>query len=183
MSIYTYVPGRSELIELMVDAAYGEHRLAGAELGWRERLEFLARERWRLIERHQWLLDLNMSRMPLGPHILDVDEAVYAAIAASGLTGADIVAIYNLIIWQILGAARAHLTDTVEERRTGTSAEAYWSSRASFWGTYFDPERFPTMLAIWNSGGFDDEDASSPEVVIGRLLDAVELMIAERRRD
>ncbi len=177
MSLYTYVPGRSELIELMVDAVYAEHALPPAGLGWRDRVEFLARERWRLLGRHPWLLDLNAARLPLGPRIMDVEEALYAACAAAGLQGADVVALTNLIGWQVLGAARSALADAAEERHTGTSAEAYWLSRASFWSTYFDPDRFPTMAAIWAAGGFDDPAAQSFDLVIGRLLDAVEVML------
>ena len=39
MSLYTYVPGRSELIELMIDRVYADHALPDPGLGWRARLE------------------------------------------------------------------------------------------------------------------------------------------------
>lgn len=180
MSLYTYVPGRAELIELMVDHVYGEFRLPPPGQTWRADVEELARERWRLYQRHPWLLDLNVARLPVGPHVLDVEEAMYAAVARAGLHGGDIVALVNLVIWQVLGAARAQITDADEERRSGTSAEAYWLSRASFWSTYFDAVRFPTMAAIWEAGGFDDEKAHSFEGSVGRLLDAVELLMSPR---
>ncbi|HEY6666407.1 MAG TPA: helix-turn-helix domain-containing protein, partial [Propionibacteriaceae bacterium] len=32
MSLYTYVPGRSELIELMIDRVYGEHQVPDTKL-------------------------------------------------------------------------------------------------------------------------------------------------------
>ena len=35
MSIYTYVPGRSELVELMIDHVYGEHAIPDPALPWR----------------------------------------------------------------------------------------------------------------------------------------------------
>ena len=97
-----------------------------------------------------------MARLPIGPHVLDVEEALYAALHAAGFTGAENVAISNLIRWQLLGAARSTIGDTAEERHTGVSAEAYWESRSSFWLTYFDAERFPTMATVWEAGGFDD---------------------------
>ena len=100
-------------------------------------------ERWRMYERHPWLLDLNMARMPIGPHVLDADEALYAAVFRAGLRGTDVVSTTNLIIWQLLGAARSQIIESDEARRTGTSAEAYWESRASFWETYFDYQRYP----------------------------------------
>ena len=118
-----------------------------------------------------------MNRLPLGPHVLDVEEAVYAAVAATGLRGTDVVAVTNLINWQLVGAARAQITDAAEERHTGTSTEAYWTSRVSFWTTHFDYERFPTMAQIWEAGGFDDEAGYDADRGIARLLDAIEVMI------
>ncbi|MFT4163633.1 MAG: TetR/AcrR family transcriptional regulator [Microlunatus sp.] len=174
MSLYTYVPGRDELVELMVDRVHGELELPSAELPWRTSVEQQVKDRWRMYERHPWLLDFNMARMPVGPHVLDADEALYAALLRAGLHGADVVSATNLITWQLLGAARSQIVEADEARRTGTSAEAYWNSRASFWGTYFDYDRFPSMAAIWSAGGFDDEEAYAFDRLLGRLLDGLE---------
>jgi AcrR family transcriptional regulator len=174
MSLYTYVPGRDELLELMVNWVHGELDLPEAELPWRTSVEQQVTGRWALYERHPWLLDLNMARMPVGPHVMDADEALYAALSRSGLQGAGIVSATNLIVWQLLGAARAQIIEADETRRTGTSAEAYWNSRASFWTTYFDYGRYPTMAAIWAAGGFDDEQAQAFDRQLSRLLDGLE---------
>ena len=178
MSVYTYVPGRSELIELMIDRVYADHPLPDPTLGWRDRVEGWMRATWRIYSAHPWLLDYNMARLPIGPHVLDVDEALYAAILAAGFTGADNVAITNVIRWQLLGAARSMIGDAAEERHTGVSAEAYWESRSSFWTTYFDETRFPTMAAVWASGGFDDPAVYDFDRMIGRLVDGIERLAA-----
>jgi AcrR family transcriptional regulator len=174
MSIYTYVPGRSELVELMIDHVYGEHAIPDPALGWRQRIEQWARETWRIYSAHPWLLDYNMARLPIGPHVLDVSESLYAALHAAGFTGAENVAITNLIQWQLLGAARSMISDADEARHTGVSAEAYWDSRASFWDTYFDWDRYPTMAAIWTDGGFDDPAGWDFERMLNRLLTGIE---------
>lgn len=174
MSLYTYVPGRDELLELMVNRVHGELELPPADLPWRASVEQQIAQRWAMYERHPWLLDLNMARLPVGPHVLDADEALYAAVSRAGLQGANIVSATNLIVWQLLGAARSQIIEADETRRTGTSAEAYWNSRASFWETYFDYARYPTMAAIWSAGGFDDEQAHAFDRQLGRLLDGLE---------
>jgi hypothetical protein len=138
------------------------------------------RATWRTYTQHPWLLDYNMARLPVGPHVLDVDEALYAALAAAGFTGTDNVAVTNLIRWQLLGAARSVISDAAEERHTGVSAEAYWESRSSFWTTYFDETRFPTMSAIWSAGGFDDPAGYDVERMISWLLDGIERLAASR---
>ena len=181
MSLYTYVPGRDELVELMVNRVHGELELPDPDLGWRASVEQQVGARWRLYERHPWLLDLNMARLPVGPHVLDADEALYAAVSRTGLTGADVVSVTNLILWQLLGAARAEIVEADETRRTGTSAEAYWNSRASFWETYFDYDRYPTMAAIWQAGGFDDKQAHAFDRQLRRLLDGLEASLDPTR--
>jgi AcrR family transcriptional regulator len=174
MSLYTYVPGRDELLELMVNRVHAELTLPAEDLPWRVSVEQQVGERWRMYERHPWLLDLNMARMPVGPHVLDADEALYAAVFRAGLRGTDVVSTTNLITWQLLGAARSQILESDEARRTGTSAEAYWESRASFWETYFDDQRYPTMAAVWEAGGFDDDQAYAFNRLLARLLDALE---------
>ena len=181
MSLYTYVPGRSELVELMIDHAYGEHALPEPELPWQQRVEKWAREIWRIYDAHPWLLDYNMARLPIGPNVLDVSEALYAALLAAGFSGAENVTISNLIQWQLVGAARYMISDADEARHTGVSAEAYWDSRASFWDTYFDWHRYPTMSAIWEAGGFDDPVGWDFERMLDRLLTGIEQLAAVSR--
>ncbi len=174
MSLYTYVPGRAELIELMIDQVYADHGLPDPSAPWRSRLDEWSRATWRTFGAHPWLLDYNSARLPIGPHVLDVEESLYAALMSGGFGGAEVVALANLIRWQLLGAARSSIGDLAEERHTGVSAEAYWDSRASFWVTYFDAERFPHMAAIHEAGGFDDPTGWSFEVMLARLLDGIE---------
>jgi len=173
MSLYTYVPGRSELVELMIDQVYAEHIPPDASQPWRPRVRQWMQETWRIYTVHPWLLDYNLSRLPIGPHVLDVSESLYAALTAAGFTGADNVAVSNLIQWQLVGAGRSAITDAEQTRQTGVSAEAYWASRSSFWVTYFDYDRFPTMAAIHEAGGFDDPAGWDVEQMIERLLDGL----------
>ncbi|GAA3706081.1 TetR/AcrR family transcriptional regulator [Microlunatus aurantiacus] len=179
MSLYTYVPGRDELLELMVNRVHAELGPSAGGLSWRAEVEHQVGERWRMYERHPWLLDLNTARLPVGPHVLDADEALYAALQRAGLRGTDVVSSSNLILWQLLGAARSQITDSDQARRTGTSAEAYWESRASFWSTYFDEGRYPTMAAVWEAGGFDDDQAYAFDRLLARLLDALEASLPD----
>jgi AcrR family transcriptional regulator len=55
MSLYTYVPGKAELIDVMLDAVHGEISAVPAPGGdWREKLEHVAQANWDLAQRHPW---------------------------------------------------------------------------------------------------------------------------------
>ena len=73
--------------------------------------------------------------------------------------------------------ARAAIVDT-RLATTGVSADSYWDSRSSFWGTYYSPSRFPTMTWIWENPGFELPLGEDLEFGLQRLLDGVELLVS-----
>jgi AcrR family transcriptional regulator len=180
MSLYTYVPGRSELVELMVDRVYAEQEPPPAGLGWADRLRHWARQTLRVYAAHPWLLETNPSRQPIGPHVLDASESLHATLLDGGFVGAQNAAVANLVRWQLIGIARATVVDDYEARRTGISADDYWASRASFWETYYDTERYPATTAVWSAGGFDDPAAADGSAMVERLVQAVERLSTEQ---
>ncbi len=182
MSLYTYVPGKEELFELMVDRAYGTRRLPDTTAPWRRQVELHAAEARSMYARFPWMLHANLWRTPLGPHVMDQQEDPYRAVLSSGLSKADTVRVTGAVEAHDFGVARGEITDAREASRTGISAGDYWDSRASFWGTYYSAERFPTMTAIWESGAFDDPPSTGAEFGLARLLDGVELLIERQKK-
>ena len=181
MSLYTYVPGRDELFELMIDRAWGGRGLPDRGLPWRAQVEFHAHQAWRMYSDHPWLIRSNLWRMPLGPHVLDVQEDLYRAVLASGLDERTAVRVASLVEAHVFGAARSAITDTGQSSRTGVTADDYWASRAGFWSTYYSAERFPTMTRLWEAGAFDAEpDGEGWRFGLRLLLDGVERLAAER---
>ena len=174
MSLYTYVPGRSELVELMIDRVYAStpsqspscHGGSGSKPGLEKRGASMARTRGCWIT--TWPGFRSARTFSTSPR-----RSMPRCIDA-GFAGAENVAISNLIQWQLLGAARSMISDADEARHTGVSAEAYWDSRASFWGTYFDWNRYPNTAAIWEAGGFDDPAGWDFERMLDRLLTGIE---------
>ena len=180
MSLYTYVPGRDELFELMIDRAWSARKLPDQSLPWREQVEFHAREAWTTYQSYPWLIRSNLWRMPLGPHVMDVQEDIYRAVTLTGLPNPEVVRVAGLVESHVFGVARSVITDTSLSSNTGITADEYWDSRSSFWGTYYTPERFPTMTQIWESGAFDQPGGDEVEFGLARLLDGVELLIEKQ---
>ena len=115
MSVYTYVPGRSELIELMIDQVYSEHRRPDASKPWRDRVEHWSREAWRIYGLHPWLLDKAYTRL-----IRDVNVERTAFFIRAGL---------YLVFLLVLAACNlvfdyAKVRAVVEDRRSAFGAIA-----------------------------------------------------------
>lgn len=175
MSLYTYVPGRAELVDLMVDRVFGELVLPESDLGWQDGLRQYARECWQLYRRHPWLLRLNMWRGPLAPQVLDAQEAGLRTLARTGLSAPEVVRTLGLVDTFVQGTARADVTEEADRRDTGVDMDGFWNSVSSFWTDYFDYERYPTMARLYADGGFDTVDDF--EAALDRLLTVVELSL------
>ncbi|MET9444667.1 TetR/AcrR family transcriptional regulator [Streptomyces sp. NPDC006610] len=94
MSVYWYVDTKDDLLELALDAAFGELRLPDADGDdWRERLRALAGEYRSLLVRHPWLSPLAGRYLNIGPHARAFSRTVQdvirrAGLPAHGVTGA-----------------------------------------------------------------------------------------------
>src|SRR5699024_7180151 len=111
MSLYTYVPGRAELIDLMIDRAYGELDLPQSPGPWRAGLSQYALEHYRLYLTHPWILQTNMWRSPLAPNVLDAQESGLSTLIDTGLDETVVAQMVGLVDSVIQGMARAALAD------------------------------------------------------------------------
>ncbi|GAA3962094.1 TetR/AcrR family transcriptional regulator [Gordonia caeni] len=180
MTLYTHVGSQAELVDAMVDRAYADFEPAPAGTGWREALEQHARGLWRLYRRHAWLADVNAWRLPLGPHVFDVEEAGYRSLVDSGLAASEVVEVLSVVQNFVVGYARSVAAEEAEARDQGVDYDAHWRSTSYFWENHFDPARYPTMTRLWSVGAF--ETAPGPlDVPLGTLLDTVGLLIDRAR--
>ncbi|MER5541462.1 TetR/AcrR family transcriptional regulator [Streptomyces sp. NPDC001118] len=104
MSLYWYVDTKDDLLELALDAAFGELRLPDPEAAgedWREQLRGLAGEYRVLLVRHPWLSPLAGRYLNIGPNSLAFSRVVQrvvrrAGLPAHGITGA-ISAVFQFV--------------------------------------------------------------------------------------
>ncbi len=176
MSLYTYVPGRDELFELMIDRAWGDRERSAPDAPWRARVTQIAETAWAMYQAHPWLVWSSQWRMPLGPHVMDAQEDLYRALDAGGLAPLDVSRAASLVEGHVFAHARISIIDNRLAAQTGVSIDSHWDSRASFWGTYFDPERFSHTVRLWEHGAFDQAMGSIEEMRFGLelILDGIE---------
>jgi AcrR family transcriptional regulator len=179
MSLYRHVPGKGELLDLMFDQAVGETVGAVPSEGtWRERLEAIAWESWRLYHRHPWVLQISAVRPPLGPNVLDSYEEMLRIVDGLGLTGPEMNATVTLVSDFVDGAARRAVDAAQAAQHSGETDESWWNARASFWEEQFDPDRYAVISRIYAEGGYEVPDESF-SFGLARILDGIEARLRD----
>jgi AcrR family transcriptional regulator len=179
MSLYRHVPGKSELLDLMVDAAWGETERA-PKGPWREGLEFFARQMWAMYRAHPWMLQLITTRRMPGPHAMARQDAAYATVSELGLKSEEIVAVVTAVAQFVDGVGRTMADRVQAERETGVSEEDWWNGREALW-EHFTPDRLPMMTHIWSAGGFE-RPLDEFEFGLARVLDGLAVFIEAEER-
>jgi len=186
MSLYTYVPSKAELMDLMLDRVAGEAQVPDAPAeGWRDRLAQIARQGWTRAQRHPWILQVSSHRPPLGPNVLARVEATLNAIDGLGLSEMEMDQITSLVSDYVRGAVRAALDAREIEQLTGMTDEQWWAMNTPLLEGLVDPARYPTIIRIgeaYKSGGLEPPDHERNfEFGLQRVLDGIEVFISTRR--
>lgn len=180
MSLYRYVPGKAELVELMRDAVHGEVPLEPADgLGWRAGLERWARRAWVIYRRHPWLVHSAGSRRLAGPNIMAGYDHALDVASRGGLAPAQVIAVVNLVGGFVESVARQAGETAELQRRTGISHERWWSERKSLFERL---DAYPALGRLWESGGMD-EPLDPFEFGLQRTLDGVQALVESQGGD
>jgi AcrR family transcriptional regulator len=185
MSLYTHVPGKAELLDLMLDTAYGEmarpEHVAG---GWRPRLERIAQEQWQLYRRHPWMLQVATSRPVLGPNLTAKYDYELRAVDGIGLSEVEMDSVIGLVSGFVESAARSAVDAAQVQQRTGMTDEQWWQARAPLLERVFDARRYPTAARVGQVAGATYGAASDPEHAfrfgLQRVLDGIQVLVQTR---
>ena len=187
MSLYRYVPGKAEMLDVMVDRVSAETARPG-ELpgGWRARLEHIARQNHLLFERHPWLLHLSLLRPPLGPGVIAKYEYELRAVQGIGLTDVEMDSVLTLVLDFVRGSAANAVEASRAEGSTGQSDDQWWSSLAPHLEQVLDTRRFPLAARVGVAATDFYQGVSDPhhafEFGLARLLDGIEVFVERGRR-
>ncbi|GAA0909125.1 TetR/AcrR family transcriptional regulator [Virgisporangium aurantiacum] len=185
MSLYTYVPGKGELLDLMTDAVCAE--TARPEPGgrtWRERLTQIATENWALYQRHPWLLQVATNRPVLGPNLIAKYDYELRAVDGLGLTDVEMDMTIALLADFVHGSVRGEVNQAQAQQHTGMTELEWWEKFQPLLAKVYDAERFPTATRVGAAAGEEFQAASAPQRTftfgLERLLDGVEKLIQTR---
>ncbi|THV40543.1 TetR/AcrR family transcriptional regulator [Glycomyces buryatensis] len=172
MSLYRHVPGKDELIALMIDTAIGTPPQLPIEDGWRTALAEWARATRDFFVAHRWALPLATLSRVIGPNeTLWLDRGL-SALAGEPLSGEERMFTVMAVNGYVRGAVQPELN--------GADDSPEWFRFAA------DPagrERFPNATALLADGSLS---ARTPqryfEFGLERVLDGLERYIEEQRK-
>ncbi|MEU9123181.1 TetR/AcrR family transcriptional regulator [Streptomyces sp. NPDC048506] len=171
MALYRYVPGKSELVELMVEAVVdGGPDLSAAAPDWRARLTEWAHQCWEVYRTHPWLLAATaMRRQIMGPNQLAWLDAALAALEPTGLTAAQRHQVFLLLVGLVRNLAQ-QLLDFDEEH------DREWNLLT---GELLDrhADRFPALTRATAEGAFEPTTLDPLGFGLDRILDGVQALI------
>jgi AcrR family transcriptional regulator len=182
MTIYAHVPGRGELIDLMVDQVHDEVRYAGStrSVDWRRAVGEIAEANWTLFANHPWLLDVDTARPPLGPGTIAKYDAELRALAGAGLTDVETDQVLTLLLEHVKASARL-------SRSRGDESEsdaAWWDRAGPLLAAFMDPDEYPDAARVGEAAGQEYGAASDPHrgyaFGLSTILDGVAVLIERR---
>ncbi|WUI00540.1 TetR/AcrR family transcriptional regulator [Spirillospora sp. NBC_00431] len=154
MSLYRYVPGKSELLDLMLDRVIEAPESGAAacraddDLGWREILAADARGHWRLCLEHPWYPFVDQSRPLLGPNSVRGLDRLLGLMRRFGPDDRTRMMIISVQYDYANAVARSHINELRAVARTGVSSEEFWEQQAPTLEEALNSGAFPTMAGI-----------------------------------
>ncbi len=185
MTLYTYVPGRAELVDLMLDAAY--QRLPKTDTTgdpWRQRLTAVADDNRALYLAHPWASTVSTLRPPLGPGLLAKYEHELGALDGLGLTDLDMDDALTHLLSFVQANALAANDARAARRDSAMNDEQWWSANAPLLRRILDEATFPLATRVGSAAGAAHKSAHDPEHAyrfgLQRVLDGLAALIERR---
>jgi AcrR family transcriptional regulator len=177
MALYTYVPGKGELIDVMVDACYAEFSLDGGATKPQpgDRIRAIADANRALYEQHRWLAEVSTDRPPLGPGQLRKYELELVALDRLGLSDHEM----DLTLGLIIAFVRAHAMSAGAPTSPADEA-AWWAIAGPALAQHVTAEDYPLASRVGTTAGRQQGRAHDPELAytfgLDRIADGVQAL-------
>ncbi|KUJ70315.1 TetR family transcriptional regulator [Streptomyces albus subsp. albus] len=177
MALYRYVPGKVELVELMVESVLADAPdLSAAGSGWRPRITAWARQSARVHQEHPWLLSATaMRRQVMGPHQLGWLDSALTALESTGLTAAEQHRVFVLVAGLVRTLVQQQLDFDEEHSQEWNRLTGELLDRHA--------DRFPALTRAIAAGAFAPDDVDALEFGLDRILDGVQALIDRTEPD
>ncbi|TDD98941.1 TetR/AcrR family transcriptional regulator [Jiangella asiatica] len=148
MSLYRYVPGKAELLDLMLDHVAGPVDDEVEPLGWRDALQRVAHGVWELCVDHPWYPMVDQVRPLLGPNNVAGMDHILAQLKPTGLGDKELVMMVAVVEGFVVAIARAHVNARDAEKRTGITEEEFWAVQEPVLIKMMATGKYPTFTTL-----------------------------------
>lgn len=180
MSLYRHVPGKEELLDLMlewVEQCVDDDVLESQD--WRSNLSTCAHGSWRVYVSHPWLLHVDRSRQLLGPNALAGFDQCLRGLRDTRLTDQEKVAVVRMVDSFTTGIARIHVNAREAEERTGISDEEFWQAQKPVLTKALGTGNYPKVASL-SENAFNMRHEELFEFGLERILDGLEALIVRK---
>lgn len=187
MALYTYVPGKAELLDLMLDTVFATMpRSAPVDEGWRARAAAVADDNRALYRAHPWVASVSTSRPPLGPGLMAKYEYELRALEGTGLSDVDLDAALTHLLGFVQTCARMGADGRAAQQDSAMTDAQWWAANADLLARVFDAERYPVAARVGAAAGEVYGGAYSADHAyafgLARVLDGFAALIGENSR-
>jgi AcrR family transcriptional regulator len=181
MSLYRYIPGKTELLDLMLDRVQGESFEDDPQVPahWRDTVEKLARSYRTLYQAHPWLLRVNQARSALGPSALRGLELCLSGLKGPhgmGLGDSETIGVIVTVQSYVAGIARMEIQAAEAAQETGVSDEEFWTGQQPFLERAMASGDYPLMAGL--AADTFSRDFDHFAFGLERLLDGFEVLVS-----
>lgn len=155
MALYTYVPSKSELVDLMYDRALGELPTEyDLSEGWRSAVVAWADDYWAFLLRHPWVLQVSTARPVLGPNEFASIDTLVRLLDGIGLPALKQRRSVGTLANFVRGAAQMIAETRQAPGATGVSDDDWWYARSAALQEIVPDldERFPSVARVEAEG-------------------------------
>jgi AcrR family transcriptional regulator len=182
MTLYTYVPGKAELVDLMLDAAYQRLLLVDTTgRPWRQRLSEVAKENRALYQAHPWAAAVSTLRPPLGPGLMTKYDHELRALDGLGLSDVEMDDALTHLLSFVQANARAAADARAARIDSAMDDQTWWAANAHLLARVLDQDAFPLASRVGTAAGTAHGSAHDPDHAyhfgLDRLLDGLAALI------
>ena len=172
MSLYRYLPGKTELVALIVDRAVGAPPTVDTE-DWRAGLTAWSHGLLASFLAHPWAIEATVGPRPIGPHELGWMETAAVVLAGTGLSGSERLDTMAVLTGHVRMIAQQAAASPRPEAQMQTAIGELLRDRA---------DQFPALAAAVSSSVTDEGQDDAFTFGLERILDGLQALIAQRRR-
>lgn len=177
MTLYGYVPGRAELVELMLDgwsaATYTGHPLPAECDGWRAAVSHVAQRNWEHTLAHPWVVEVPPERPILGPGVCVKYDRELASVDRIGLSDVDMDHLLTTVLGLVSSAARWQIGLDRVRGQSGMTDEQWWALSGPSLAEAMSGLELPVASRVGQAVASAGTPEASMAWALERLLDGV----------